>query len=229
MRILTGLSFEPSLKGDELTLKVPAYREDMESYQDVAEEIIRMYGYDHIKGTFMPTAQVTLGGYNLEQKTQLKIKRALCSAGASEGVHYSFFSPASLDMIGLPSDAPERKAIKIMNPINEDLSLMRTTLAPQMIQAMQRNQKKGILLGRIFEVGNIFVPKSLPLNEYPDELETVCIGCFGTDEDFFTIKGLVDVIARTLNISFDYEACEKTFLHPYRLWEPVHCLPDIHM
>ncbi len=215
-RILTGLSFEPSLKGDELTLKVPAYREDMESYQDVAEEIIRMYGYDHIKGTFMPTAQVTLGGYNLEQKTQLKIKRALCSAGASEGVHYSFFSPASLDMIGLPSDAPERKAIKIMNPINEDLSLMRTTLAPQMIQAMQRNQKKGILSGRIFEVGNIFVPKALPLTEYPDELETVCIGCFGTDEDFFTIKGLVDVIARTLNISFDYEACEKTFLHPYR-------------
>jgi phenylalanyl-tRNA synthetase beta chain len=216
MRILTGLNFEPSLNGDELTLKVPAYREDMESYQDVAEEIIRMYGYDHIKGTFMPTAQVTLGGYNLEQKTQLKIKRALCSAGASEGVHYSFFSPASLDMIGLPDDAPERKAIKIMNPINEDLSLMRTTLAPQMIQAMQRNQKKGILEGRIFEVGNIFVPKSLPLSEYPDELETVCIGCFGADEDFFTAKGLVDVIARTLNISFDYEACDKTFLHPYR-------------
>ncbi len=216
MRILTGLSFEPSLNGDELTLKVPAYREDMESYQDVAEEIIRMYGYDHIKGTFMPTAEVTLGGYNLEQRTQLKIKRALCSAGASEGVHYSFFSPTSLDLIRLPQDADERKAIKIMNPINEDLSLMRTTLAPQMIQAMQRNQKKGILSGRIFEVGNIFVPKSLPLSEYPDELETVCIGCFGTDEDFFSAKGLVETIANTLNISFDYEACEKSFLHPYR-------------
>ena len=216
IRILTGLSFEPVLKGDELTLKVPAYREDMESYQDVAEEVIRMYGYEHVKGTFMPTARVTLGGYNLEQRTQLKIKRALCSAGASEGVHYSFFSPASLDLIKLPADAPERTAVKIMNPINEDLSLMRTTLAPQMIQAMQRNQKKGILSGRIYEVGNVFIPKALPLTEYPDELETVCIGCFGEEESFYTLKGLTEVIADTLNIKFDYEPCEKTFLHPYR-------------
>ncbi len=216
IRILEGLNFAPAVNGDELTLMVPAYREDMESYQDVAEEVIRMYGYDHIIPTFMPTAQVTLGGYNLDQKTNLKIKRALCAAGASEGVHYSFFSPSSLDLIRLDKDAPERKAIKIMNPINEDLSLMRTTLAPQMIQAMQRNQKKGILEGRIFEVGNIFVPKELPLTDYPEELETVCIGCFGADENFFTIKGLAEVIADTLNLTFEYEACEKSFLHPYR-------------
>ena len=216
LRILKGLAFDPVLDGDELTLRVPAYREDMESYQDVAEEVIRMYGYDHVKGTFMPTAEVTLGGYNLEQKTELKIKRALCAAGASEGVHYSFFSPSSLDLIGLPEDAWERKAIRIMNPINEDLSLMRTTLAPQMIQAMQRNQKKGILEGCIYELGNIFVPGSLPLTEYPDELETICIGCFGEDEDFFSVKGVVEVVADTLGIEFEYEASQKPFLHPYR-------------
>ena len=216
LRILKGLAFDPVLEGDELTLRVPAYREDMESYQDVAEEVIRMYGYDHVKGTFMPTAEVTLGGYNLEQKTELKIKRALCAAGASEGVHYSFFSPSSLDLIGLPEDAWERKAIRIMNPINEDLSLMRTTLAPQMIQAMQRNQKKGILEGRIYELGNIFVPGSLPLTEYPEELETICIGCFGGDEDFFSVKGVVEVVADTLGTEFEYEASQKPFLHPYR-------------
>ena len=216
LRILKGLAFDPVLDGDELTLRVPAYREDMESYQDVAEEVIRMYGYDHVKGTFMPTAEVTLGGYNLEQKTELKIKRALCAAGASEGVHYSFFSPSSLDLIGLPEDAWERKAIRIMNPINEDLSLMRTTLAPQMIQAMQRNQKKGILEGCIYELGNIFVPGSLPLTEYPEELETICIGCFGEDEDFFSLKGVVEVVADTLGTEFEYEASQKPFLHPYR-------------
>ncbi len=216
IKILTNLNFSPELKGDELKIMVPAYREDMESYQDVAEELIRMYGYDHIVPTFMPTAEVTLGGYSLEQRTELKIKRALCAAGASEGIHYSFFSPASLDLIGLDKDAPERKAIRIMNPINEDLSLMRTTLAPQMIQAMQRNQKKGILEGRIYEVGNIFAADELPLKEYPKELETVCIGCFGEKESFFTIKGLADVVADTLNISFEYERCEKPFLHPYR-------------
>ena len=219
LRILKNLDLDPRVNGDELTLSVPAYREDMESYQDVAEEIIRMYGYDHIVPTFMPTAEVTLGGYNLEQKTELKLKRALCAAGASEGIHYSFFSPSSLDLIGLDKDAPERKAIRIMNPINEELSLMRTTLAPQMIQAMQRNQKKGILSGRIYEVGNIFVAEKLPLNDYPKELETVCIGCFGDDESFFTLKGLTDVIADTLNIEFEYEACQKPFLHPYRTAE----------
>lgn len=214
--ILTYLNFNPELNGDELTLYVPAYRSDMETYQDVAEEVIRMYGYDKIVPTFMPTAQVTSGGYNLYQKTELKIKRDLCAQGANEGVHYSFFSPSDLDMLKLPEDAPERFAIKLINPINIDLSLMRTTLAPQMITAMSKNQKRGILEGRVFELGNKFIPKSLPLTEYPDERETICIGVWGNDEDFYTTKGLVDSVAKSLDIEFDYEAATLTFLHPYR-------------
>jgi len=216
VRILKNLNFAPVLKGDELTLSVPAYRVDMETYQDVAEEVIRMYGYSHIVPTFIPTAEVTSGGYNLYQKTELKIKRALCAAGAFEGVHYSFFSPSDLDMIKLPADAPERHAIKLINPINRDLSLMRTTLAPQMITAMARNQKNGNLEGRIFELGNKFIAKELPLKEYPDERETICIGVFGENEDFYSIKGLVETVADALDITFEYEAANKTFLHPYR-------------
>jgi phenylalanyl-tRNA synthetase beta chain len=103
-----------------------------------------------------------------------------------------------------------------MNPINIDLSLMRTTLAPQMIKAMARNQKNGILTGRIYEMGNKFLPKSLPLTEYPDERETICIGVFGDGEDFYSLKGLVDVIASALDVKFDYEKSSKTFLHPGR-------------
>lgn len=216
VRILNNLGFSPVLNGDELTLSIPAFRVDMATYQDVAEEVIRMYGYEHIVPTFIPSAQVTSGGYNLEQKTELKIKRALCGAGASEGVHYSFFSPSDFDMIKLPADAPERHAIKLINPINTDLSLMRTTLAPQMITAMARNQKKGILEGRIYELGNKFIAKELPLTEYPDERPTICIGIFGEDEDFFSLKGLTDVVASALDIKFEYEAATKTFLHPYR-------------
>ncbi|MBP5492672.1 MAG: phenylalanine--tRNA ligase subunit beta [Clostridiales bacterium] len=216
VRILTNLNFAPKLNGDELTIAIPGYRVDMESYQDVAEEVIRMYGYEHITPTFIPTAQVTSGGNNLKQRTELKIKNALCAAGACEGVHYSFFSPADFDMLRLPEDAPERFAIKIMNPINIDLSLMRTTLAPQMITAMARNQKRGILSGRIYEMGNKFLPKALPLTEYPDERETICIGVFGEDEDFYSLKGLVSVIADALDVKFDYEKDEKTFLHPGR-------------
>ena len=190
--------------------------QDMEGYPDVAEEVIRMYGYDNIHGTFMPTAEVTLGGLNLRQKNELRIKQALCGAGAYEGIHYSFFSPSDLDLLRIPEDAPERHAIKLINPINVDLSLMRTTLAPQMLNAIARNQKRGNLAGRIFELGNIFIPGELPLKEYPDERETLCIGIFGESEDFYTLKGLTEIVAKALDVTFDYEAGEKPFLHPYQ-------------
>lgn len=216
VRILTNLQMSPVIDGDELTIQVPAFREDMESYPDVAEEVIRMYGYDHVTPTFMPTAEVTLGGLNLRQKTELKIKRALCAAGAYEGIHYSFFSPADFDLLRLPQDAKERNAISIVNPITVDLSLMRTTLVSEMLYAISRNQKKGILEGRIFELGNIFVPKALPLTEYPDERATLCVGVFGEEESFFTLKGLAETVADTLCLSFDYEPSTKPFLHPYQ-------------
>lgn len=222
LRILKNLNFDPKIDGDELTLQIPAYREDMESYPDVAEEVIRMYGYDHVIPTFMPTAKVTLGGMNEKQKTELKVKKALCAAGAFEGIHYSFFSPSDLDLIRLPEDAPERHAIQLINPINIDLSLMRTTLAPQMLHAMARNQKKGILEGRIFELGSVFIPKELPLTEYPDERETICVGVFGERESFYTLKGLANTIAQALNLQFSYEAAQKTFLHPYQTAE-IYC------
>lgn len=219
LRILKSLDFNPKADGDLLTLMIPAYREDMESYPDVAEEVIRMYGYDHVKSTFMPTAKVTMGGYNLQQRSTLKLKRALCGLGAYEGIHYSFFSPSDLDLLRLSDDAKERQAIKLINPINIDLSLMRTTLAPQMIRAMARNQKRDLLEGRIFEIGNAFIPKSLPLTEYPDERETLCVGIFGEEESFYKLKGFAKVVADCFDLKFTYEAATKPFLHPYQTAE----------
>ncbi len=215
-RILTNLDMQPVINGDELTIQIPAYREDMESYPDIAEEVIRMYGYDHVESTFLKEAQVTSGGRNPRQKTELKLKRALCAAGAYEAMHYSFFSPSDLDLLGYPEDAPERFAIRLINPINEDLSLMRTTLAPQMIRAISRNQKKATLSGRLFEMANRFEPKALPLTEYPEEKATLCFGIWGEEESFFTLKGLTEVVAKTLLLKFTYEPVKKTFLHPYR-------------
>ena len=219
LRILKSLDFNPKADGDLLTLMIPAYREDMESYPDVAEEVIRMYGYDHVKSTFMPTAKVTMGGFNLQQRSTLKLKRALCGLGAYEGIHYSFFSPSDLDLLRLSDDAKERQAIKLINPINIDLSLMRTTLAPQMIRAMARNQKRDLLEGRIFEIGNAFIPKSLPLTEYPDERETLCVGIFGEDESFYKLKGFAKIVADCFDLKFTYEAATKPFLHPYQTAE----------
>ena len=219
LRILKSLDFNPKADGDLLTLMIPAYREDMESYPDVAEEVIRMFGYDHVKSTFMPTAKVTMGGFNLQQRSTLKLKRALCGLGAYEGIHYSFFSPSDLDLLRLSDDAKERQAIKLINPINIDLSLMRTTLAPQMIRAMARNQKRDLLEGRIFEIGNAFIPKSLPLTEYPDERETLCVGIFGEEESFYKLKGFAKIVADCFDLKFTYEAATKPFLHPYQTAE----------
>ena len=88
-----------------------------------------------------------------------------------------------------------------------------------MIHAIARNQKKGTLEGRIFELGNVFIPKSLPLAEYPDERETLCVGIFGEEENFFSLKGMAEVVAETLNVQFRYQPATKTFLHPYQTAE----------
>lgn len=216
LKIMTNLCFEPAIDGDELTIMVPAYREDIEGYQDVAEEVIRMYGYDHVVPAFMPSAQVTVGGLNLQQKSELRLKKALCSVGAYECIHYSFFSPADLDLLRLPADAEERNTIRIMNPISEELSIMRTTLASSMINAIARNQKRGNLEGRLFEVANVYMPYELPLTQYPDEKPRLCVGIFGKNESFFTMKGIAEKIADTLQLEFTYETMSNTFLHPYQ-------------
>jgi len=216
LKIMENLCFQPAIDGDTLILQVPAYREDVEGYQDIAEEVIRMYGYDHVVPAFMPSAQVTIGGLNLAQKSELRLKKALCSTGAYECIHYSFFSPADLDLLRLPEDAVERNAIRIMNPISEELSLMRTTLASSMINAIARNQKRGNLEGRLFEIGSVFLPYELPLTQYPDEKPRLCVGIFGEKESFYTMKGIAEKIADTLQVSFTYESMSNTFLHPYQ-------------
>ncbi len=216
VRILKNLSFDPKVNGDELTLMIPAYREDMESYPDVAEEVIRMYGYDHIIDTFLPDAQVTMGGLNAKQKKELKLKKDLCAKGAYECIHYSFISPSDFNLLNYAEDAVERQAIRILNPINEDLSVMRTTLAPSMLHAVSRNQKKGNLEGKLFEVASRFIPKNLPLTEYPEEKQTLCVAIFGDKYDFYALKGIANAVADSFFTEFKYEPSEKTFLHPYQ-------------
>ena len=204
---------EPEISDGVLTLQVPAYREDMESWQDVAEEVIRLYGYEHIVPTFLKSAEVTTGGLNEEQQKELKLKRTLCGAGMYECIHYSFFSPADLEM-PVSGRMRRRKAIRIMNPLSEELSLMRTTLTASMINAVVRNQKNGNLEGRLFEIAKIFVPKELPLKEYPDERDHLVMAFFGGDESFYTIKGACDLVAETLHMEFTYEARRRAFCIP---------------
>ncbi len=211
--ILKRLNFGVEKNGSELNITVPRYREDIDGYPDIAEEIIRFYGYDNIEGTFLPSASITNGGYSKAQKAEMRLKDTLVGKGLYEISTYSFISAKDLDMLHFPDDAEERRAIKILNPISEDLSLMRTTLAPSMINTAVRNLRRGNMEGKLFEIANVYLADELPVKNFPKERSKLCIGVWGK-YGFFDLKGITECIAETLNTEFEYLPAQKIFLHP---------------
>lgn len=211
--ILQSLNFGVKISGDKMELEVPAYREDIDEYPDIAEEIIRFYGYENIEGTFLPSAQITNGGYNDIQRKVLSLKDRLAAIGLYETTSYSFYSPKDFDMLHLDENDEHRRAIRVLNPISEELSVMRTTLAPSIINVAVRNLKRGNMAGKIYELANIYIPNELPISTFPTERRTLAIGVWGTG-DFFDLKGVVESVADLYNISFDYEPSKEPFLHP---------------
>lgn len=210
--ILERLNFGVEEKDGELYLTLPRYRDDIFAYPDIAEEIIRMYGYDNIVSTFMPTGKITNGGYNDEQRAINKLKAMLVAEGLYEVSSYSFYSEKDLDMLKIPENAPERKFIKVLNPISEELSVMRTFLAPSMVNVMLRNLKRGNFEGSAFELAKVYIAKKLPLEDFPEERLHLVIGSWGND--FFALKGICENIADELNTAFEYRPAERSFLHP---------------
>ncbi len=214
--ILDRLEFAAVAKGGELTVTVPLYREDVDGWPDLAEEIIRMYGYEHIVPTFLTQASVTRGGWTQAQEQELKFKRTLQHEGFMEACNYSFYSPKDFDLFRLPGDAPERNAIHIKNPISEDLSVMRTFLAPSMLGNIVRNVRRGNYEGRLFELANIYLAEQ-PMTALPEERKTAVLGLWGDggfDGDFFDLKGAVEAVAEAFDLKLSYVSGEKPFLHP---------------
>lgn len=214
IELLRRLEFLVEQQGDELVVSVPRYREDVEGYQDIAEEVIREYGYEHLTPTFLKHAAITKGGLNDAQKAEGKLKQLLCANGCYEASTLAFYSVAELDMLHLAADAPERRAIRLINPISENLSIMRTILAPSMLNVIVENLKRGNHQGRLFELSNIYLPEKLPLEKQPEERLTLSVGAFGPDEDFFTLKGVVESIASAFCLDFSYQRASVCWLHP---------------
>ena len=212
--ILARLNFKPVLSGDTLTVEIPGYRDDVDDYPDLAEEIIRMYGYEHLTPTFLEKASVTGGGLTDEQKRELRLKNVLRTQGFNEACNYSFYSPKEFELFRLPEDAAERNAVRILNPISEELSVMRTFLAPSMLGNAVRNLRRGNDEGREFEVANVYLPKALPLSEEPVEKRKLALGLWGNKYDFFDLKGAVEAIAEAFRFEVKYERAEKPYLHP---------------
>ena len=210
--ILERLDFKPNLDGDNLTVEVPGYRDDVDGYPDLAEEIIRMYGYEHIIPTFLDSARVTGGGLTDEQKRELHLKNLLCVQGFSEAYNYSFYSPKDFDLMKLAPEAEERNAVKIRNPISEELSVMRTFLAPSMLQNAVRNIRRGNDVGREFEIANVYFP--MQENAQPKECKRLVLGIWGGENDFFDMKGAVERVAENFHVTFGLERAKKSYLHP---------------
>ncbi len=220
--ILSRLNFKTTLEGDTLKCEIPAYRDDIEDYPDLSEEIIRIYGYDHIENTLLKDASITVGGLNKEQKDLQKAKNYLVSQGFSEAITYSFVSEKDYDLFELDKESDEYKFIKLLNPLGEDLSVMRTIVLPSLTKVIANNLNKKNLSGRLFEFAKTYNPKSLPLEELPVENEVLALGMFG-NEDFFTIKGVVEGLFETLGATFkvDFVKCLRNFMHPTRSAEIV--------
>ena len=213
LRILKNLNFEVKQDGDTLDVTAPRYREDIEVGEpDLAEEVIREYGYDHVVPTFLKAATVTSGGKTPAQQRRDRVCRIMCGQGYHEAYTMSFYSDSDLDFLRIPEGAPERNVLRIKNPISANLSIMRPLLAPSLVNVVVENLKKGNNDGRIFEISNIYIPRD---GELPEERPHLGFAAFGDAEDFFTVKGTVEALGEALGLSFDVErAADVPWLHP---------------
>ncbi len=220
--ILEALQFEVALENGVLTLAVPRYRDDVETYQDIAEEVIREYGYDKVVPTFLDDAKVTSGGLNAAQTKELSVKEYLCSQGYYEIQTIAMTAKNEFDMFLMPEDAKERNVVELLNPITENLSIMRTIMAPSMVRVIENNIKNGHEEMRFFELANVYLPKALPLTEAPEEKKILCLGSCGSSEDFFAMKGTLESFAGANDLTFTYTRGNVPYLHPGRTAE-VYC------
>jgi len=214
VNILTRLGFGVETDGNTLSVKVPPYREDMESYPDIAEEIIREYGYDNIESTLLKSSKITNGGKNNEQVKIDKIKELLVGFGFNEIVTYSFVSEKDFENFGFTED---KGFIRILNPIGEDMAIMRTSLLPSIVKTVFYNLNRKNYEGRLFEFAKVYKSDKLPLEKLPIENNTLSMAVFGENENFFTLKGVVEAMLKAFcDKDAKYIPCTLKAMHPTR-------------
>lgn len=207
------LKYDPATK----IITIPTFRQDLIGMCDIAEEIARFYGYDKIP-TALPSGEATSGKLSYKLRIDEIARSVALYCGFSQGMTYSFESPKVFDKLLLPKDSELRKTVTISNPLGEDFSVMRTTSLNGMLTSLATNYNRRNKDVRLFEMGNIYLPKSLPVTDLPDERMKFTLGFYG-DGDFFTMKGVVEEflgqVGINKNITYDPKA-GKTFLHPGR-------------
>ena len=192
VKILVDLGF--TVEGD--TIYVPSWRGDVEHYSDIAEEVARFYGYNNIPVKFTGAIS-TCGGFTDVQQCERNVGAALRSMGLDEIITYSFISPAYYDKIRMPADSPLRDSLKILNPLGEDTSIMRTTIFPSMLEILTRNYNFRNPAAALYEIGRIYLKREDGL---ADEPKIVSIGAYGNGVSFFTVKSWVEGLFEALDI-----------------------------
>lgn len=216
---MLGYLARVELAYDEKTNEIvaPTFRQDIHCMADVAEEVVRFYGYDKIPTT-LPTGEATTGKLPFKLRIEQIARDMAEYCGFSEGMTYSFESPKVFDKLLIPEGDALRNAITISNPLGEDYSIMRTTTINGMLTSLATNYNRRNKDVRLYELGNVYLPKSLPLTELPEERMHFTLGMYGAG-DFFDMKGVCEEFFEKIGmkerVTYDPKA-GKTYLHPGR-------------
>ncbi len=221
VEILESLDFK--VEGDRIT--VPSYRDDVRCMNDIAEEVVRIYGYNEIETSNIVSA-MTQGGLTDKQKFRESVHSLLCGLGADEIYTYSFMSAKLYDKIGLTADDSRRISVEIMNPFGEDSKTMRTTMIPTMMETLELNWNNGAQEAALYEIAKVYIPREHIVTNIhglegtlPDERQKVMIGFYGNG-DFYRMKGMCDEIFASAGIKAVYKTCTAdSVFHPGRCAE----------
>lgn len=217
--VMLGYFKKIDLEYDPETKEViaPTFRQDLFRLADIAEEVARFYGYDNIPTT-LPNGEATTGKLSFKLRIEQTARDIAEFCGFSQGMCYSFESPKVFDKLLLPADSPLRRTVEITNPLGEDYSIMRTTSLNGMLTSLATNYNRRNKDVRLYELGNIYLPKSLPLTELPEERMQFTLGMYGKG-DFFSMKGVVEEFFEKIGMknreTYDPGA-GKPYLHPGR-------------
>ena len=207
------LVYLPEIKA----VTIPTFRQDLEVWADLAEEVARFYGYDHIPTT-LPTGEATTGGLPFALRIEATAREIAQNYGFSEGMTYSFESPKVFDKLLIPDDSHLRQTVTISNPLGEDYSIMRTLPLNGMLTSLSANYNRRNKDVRLYELAKVYLPETLPLTDYPDERVLLTMGMYG-EGDFFTLKGVIEAlfekIGMTGQVIYNPDG-DITYLHPGR-------------
>ncbi len=201
----------------ENMIHIPSFRQDLLRACDMAEEVARFYGYDKIPTT-LPSGASTFGSLTMKLRVEEMAREVAQFCGFSQSMNYSFESPKVFDKLLIPEDSDLRKCITISNPLGQDFSIMKTQPLNGMLSSLSTNYNRKNKNVRLYEIGNIYIPKALPLTELPDERTQLTLGMYG-EGDFFTMKGVVEELftKEGLDGKIDYNPdCDRPYLHPGR-------------